>query len=72
MVFNIDQNVIQSHYNEDIKFFNEDLIDIALKTDYGVRQAKKHHLILQVALFGIKDYFLLIIFPNSHLIIDIS
>ncbi len=70
-VLSIDQNIIQIHHNKDIKLFNKDFIDIALKTGWYVGKAKRHNLILEVAISGVKNRLPLIVFLISHLIISI-
>ncbi len=68
-ILSIDQNVIQVHYNEDIKLFSEDLVNVALKTGGCVGKAKKHYLILEVVVSGAKGRLLFVTFSNPHLVI---
>ena len=61
-IFDIDQNVISIYHNKDIKLLSKDLIDIASKTSWYIEKAKKHDLVLQVAVSGVKNNLLLIVF----------
>ncbi len=65
-IFSIDQDVIQVHYNKDIKLFNENFIDVALKTGGCIEKAEGHYLVLKVAVSGTKGRLLFIIFSNLH------
>ena len=71
-IFGIDQDVIQIYYNKDIKLFSKDPVNIALKTSQYIKKTKKHDLVLEIAVSGVKGCFSLIIFLDSHLMIGIS
>ncbi len=71
-VFGIDQDIIQIHHKKDIKLFNEDLVDVALKTGWSIRKTKGHDLVVEMTVSSTKSHFLLITFLNPHLIIIIS
>ncbi len=71
-ILSIDQDFVQIHYNEDIKPFSENLVDVALKTGGCVGQAKGHYLVLKVAESGAKGRPPLITLSNSHLMIGTS
>ncbi len=71
-VFSINQNIIHIYHNEDIKLFSKDLVDIALKTGGCVGKTKGHYLILEVAVSGMEGRLPLVIFSDSHLMIDTS
>lgn len=71
-IFGIDQNLIQIYHNKDIKFFSKDFVDIAPKTGWCVRKAKKHNLVLNMAVYGTKAHLPLIAFSNPHLRIGTS
>lgn len=60
------------HDDKNVELFCEDLIDIALKTSQSIRKLKKHDLILKIAISNIKNSFLFITFPNTHLMVGIS
>ena len=53
-------------------FFCQSLIDIALEHGRCVSKSKKHHLVLQIAIAGLKRRLLFVSFPNLHLIVGIS
>lgn len=65
-------DVIQISHNKDIKLFNKDLVDVALKTNLYIGKTKRHNLIFTVAVHGIKSCLLLVTFLSSHLIIGTS
>ena len=71
-VFDVDEDIILIHSNKDIKFFRKDLIDVALEYYQSVRQSKRYHLILKVALSGLESSLSLISFANSHLMVGTS
>ncbi len=71
-ILSIDQEVIQVHYNEDIKLLSENLIDVALKTGGYVRKAEGHYLVLEVAVSGAKDRLPFVTFLNPYLMIGTS
>ena len=71
-IFNIDQDIVQIHYNKNIKLFSKNLVDIVLKTSRCVRKVKEHYLVLKVTIFSTENRFLLITISNSHLIISIG
>ena len=65
-IFSIDQDIVQVHYNKNIKLFSKNLINIALKTSGCVGKAKEHHLVLEVAVFDAESRLLLVTLSNSH------
>ena len=69
LIFGIDKDIIQIHNNEDIKFFCEDLIDVALEYCRSVGQSKRHHRIFEVAVSGLESSFPLISFANSYWVV---
>ncbi len=71
-VFGIDQDVIQIHHNEDIKLFNKDLVDVALKTGGCVEKSEGYYLVLKVAVSVAEGRLLFIIFSNPHSMIGTS
>ena len=72
LVFSIDENTIKVYNNKNIKFFCQNLVDIALKHDWYVGQTKKHYLILKITIMGHESYLLFITFSNSYPIINIG
>ncbi len=71
-ILSIDQDVIQVHYNEDIKLFSENLVDVALKTGGCIGKAKEHYLVLEVAISGAKGCLPFVTFSNLHPMIGTS
>ena len=69
-LFSIDQEVFQIHNNKVVKLLNKNPINIALKIGRSIRESKKHYLVLEVTIFGIKSSFTFVAFSNSHPIID--
>ncbi len=59
-IFSIDQDIVQVHYNKDIKLFSKDLVDVALKTGKYVKKAKEYYLVLEVAVSDTKGRLLLV------------
>ncbi len=72
LIFNINKNIVQVYDNEDIKFFCQNLIDIALGSNWYVGQVKRYHLVLKIAIAGLEGRFLFITFSESHLIVNID
>ena len=71
-ILSINQDIVQVHYNKEIKLFSKNIVDVALKTSEYIRKAKKHQLMLEMAISDMKSCLLLVIFSNSHLIIGTS
>ena len=69
-IFDVDGDIIQIHNDKNIKFFCEDLINVALEYCRNIDQSKRHHLILEIAVSSPKNSLPLISFTNSHLVID--
>ena len=59
---NVNQNVIEVHNNKNIKFFYQDIIDIALESSRCISQSKIHHLILKMVIIDSKNCLLFIAF----------
>ncbi len=47
-------------------------MDIALKYDWYIAQAKKYDLVLKMVIIGLEGCFLFIAFSNLYLMIDIG
>ena len=71
-IFDTDENIIQIHNNKNIKFFCNNLINIALKICRRINQFIKHYLIFKMAISDLESYFLLISFINSYPVIESS
>ena len=72
LIFGIDKDIIKIHYHEDINFFFQNLINVALKCGQCISQLKKYHLILEIAIAGPKSRFFFFFFSNLHSIVGIS
>ena len=70
--FSVNENFIEVHYHENIKFFCQDLVDIAMKYGQCISQFKKHHLILEMAILGLEGFLLIVSLTNPYLIISIG
>lgn len=71
-ILSIDQDIVQIHYNKDIKRFNKNLIDVALKIGGCIEKPKGHDLVFEINISGTKDYLLFNTFSNPHLVISIG
>ncbi len=71
-IFSINENVIQVYNNEDIELFYQNLVNIALISGWYIGQAKRHYLILEIAIMGPKGHLLFITFSDPHSMIGIS
>ena len=71
-IFSINKDVIKIHNNKNIKFFYQDLVDVALKCGWYISQAKKYDLILEIAISGLANHFLFIVFLNFYVMIIIN
>ena len=72
LVFNIDKDVITIYYHKNVKFFCQNLVNIALKRGRCIGQSKKHYLILKMAIIDPKDRLLFIFFSDLHPMIGIG
>ena len=63
------QDIVQIHYDKDVKLFSKDFINVALKTGRGNGEFQKHDLILKVAVPNTKNCLSFIAFSNSHLVV---
>lgn len=68
-IFAVYQDIIQIHYDKRVKFFSQNLVDITLKTCRDIREAKKHYLILEIAISGLKHHLPFIAFFNLYLMV---
>lgn len=71
-MFSMNQDVVQVHYDKDIKLLGKDLIDIALEVSWSIRQIKEYHLVFKVIIPYLEDCHLFIFFSNSHLLVYTS
>lgn len=63
--------MIYINNNKDIKFFEQNLVDISLKVSWYVRKCKKHYMLLKVPKTRSSDRFLFIAFLDFFFIISI-
>ncbi len=68
----LDKDVIRVHYYENVERFCQDLDDVALKRFQHIGQSKRHDLIFEVTIAGLKGYLPCIAFPDPHLMVGIS
>ena len=68
-IFDVNQDVIKVYNDENIKFFCQDFVNVALKVGGGIRITKKHDLVLEMAVPRLEDCFSLVTLTNSHLMI---
>ncbi len=61
---------MQIYNDKDIKLFNDDFIDIDLKTSQNVGKSKKYDLVLEIAVPGTKNSLLFIVFLDSHFVVS--
>ncbi len=70
--FNIDKNVIEIHYHKNVELLYQNLVDIALEHGWYVSQSKRHHLILEMAIAGLKGHLPFVSFLNPYSMVDIG
>ncbi len=71
-VFGVDEDVIEVHYDKNVKLLCQDLVDITLKYGRCVNQSKRHDLIFKMTIAGPEDRFLFIAFPDLYLMVGIG
>lgn len=71
-IFSVNQDIIQLHNDKNIRLFSENLINVSLKTDEGVRQVKKYDLVLKMTVSCLKCDFLFVTFANRYPVISTS
>ena len=68
----VDKDVIKVHYHENVKFFCQDLVDIALEYNRYIDQSKRDHLELEMAIADLKSRLPFVSFTNPYLMIGIG
>ena len=65
-VLGVDKDVIKVNNDEDIKFLGQDLVNVALEASRGVRQPKRHYLVLEVAVLSLESHlpFIALFYPH--------
>ena len=66
LILSIDKNVIKVYNNKNVKLFHQHLVDIALKYGWYIGQAKKHFLVLKLAVISPEDCLLFIVFLDPY------
>ena len=72
LAFSVDEDVIKVYYQENVKLLCQDHVNITLERGRCIGQSKKHNLILEIAIAGLKGQFLFVSFLNCHSMISIS
>ncbi len=72
LTLNVNKNVIEVHYDKDIKLFRQDVVDVIMESDQCISQSKKHYLVLEVAITSSKTRLFFIVFFDTHLVVGIS
>ncbi len=68
----VDEDVIEVHYDKNVKLLCQDLVDVTLKRSRRVDQSKRHDLIFEVTIAGPEGRFPFIAFPDPHLMVGIG
>ncbi len=55
-----------------VKFFYQNLVNVLLKHDWYIGQSKRYLLIVKLAILGLKNRVLFVIFSDFHLIINVN
>lgn len=71
-ILDIYQNIVQIYNNKNVQLFSKNLVVLSLKASWCVKKSEKYFLVLKIAISGLKNTFLFIIFSISHLMIDID
>ena len=66
-VLSVDENVIEINNDKDIKFLDQDLVNIALEADQYIEPPKRHYLLLKVAVSNLESRFPFIAFFYPYL-----
>ena len=69
-VLDIDDDGIKVNNDEDIKFFSQDLLNIALEAGQCIGQPKRHYLVLEVAISSPKSRLSFIGLFYLHLMVS--
>lgn len=68
-VFHLNKKGFQIFDHRNIKFFGQDILNIVLKTCWGIEKVEKYHLVLKIAILDLKCYLLFVAFLDSYLVI---
>jgi hypothetical protein len=69
--FRVDKYIIKIYNHEVVDKSREYFINISLEYYWSISEAKRHHQIFEITVFGLESGFLLITFSNTDLIIYI-
>ena len=69
-VFGVDEDVIEVNNDKNIKFLDQDLVNIALEAGRCVRQPKNHYVILKMAVSSPESRLPFIAFFYPHLMVS--
>lgn len=64
-----DQDIIQVENHNNVQLLGKNLVDIALETDWNIRQAKQYYLILKIIVLGLESHLLFAFFMNPYLLV---
>ena len=65
-ILGVNQDAVQVDDDKDVKLLGQDFIDVALEGGKSIGETKRHNLILEVIIPGLKSRLPLIIFSDSH------
>lgn len=66
-IFNINQDIVKINHSKNVKFFNQNNTNIAIKTGKYVKKTEKYNLVLKITILHLKNRFLYIIYSNFYL-----
>lgn len=53
-IFNINQNIVQVHYNKNVGLFNQNFDNIAFKASETIGKSEKYDWVLKIAISSLK------------------
>lgn len=72
MIISIDENIIQIYNYQNIKFFNENLVNILQEACKNICRSKRQQLVFVIAISSLEHHLLFAYFANSYPIIYIN
>ncbi len=72
LALNVNEDVIEVHYDKNVELLCQDLIDITLECGQYIGQSKGHHLILKIAIVCHESCLLFVAFPDPHSMVSIG
>ena len=70
--FSVDKDVIKVYHHKNVKFFCQNLVDVALENSRCVGQFKKRHLILEMIIAALKSRLSFIAFFDPYLMVGVG